>query len=32
AEAPIGAAGVLIELVQAPAEVVSAFDKLAASA
>jgi lactoylglutathione lyase len=30
-DAPIGGEGVLIELVQAPAEVVAAFDKLAAS-
>jgi lactoylglutathione lyase len=29
-EAPIGAEGVLVELVQAPAEVVAAFDRLAA--
>ncbi|MGD9932520.1 MAG: VOC family protein [Dehalococcoidia bacterium] len=30
-ETPIGAAGVLVELVQAPPEVVSAFDRLANS-
>jgi lactoylglutathione lyase len=31
-EFPIGGEGVLIELVQAPAEVVRAFEKLAAAA
>jgi lactoylglutathione lyase len=31
-EFPIGGEGVLIELVQAPPEVVSAFEKLAAAA
>jgi len=31
AEAPIGAEGILLELVQAPAEVIAVFDKLAAS-